>query len=115
MKAGDWQDVAEDLLESNRVPFHTRNRKNQHEITVSGHRAVKKLIQVLGPHLVVKKPIAELISGFPTAQPRNRFSLIDRSYLDAVCEAVDRVRMINKGKNRRHKWDGEMIRAFYNK
>ena len=77
--------------------------------------AVKKLIGVLKPYLVVKKPIAEVFASFPIAPGRNRFSQIDKSYLDAVCEKVDSVRLLNKGKNRGHKWDGETIRLFYNK
>ena len=114
MKSGNWEIVAEWILKSHQIPFHTRRRKNQFEMTVSGHRSVKNLIGVLKPYLVVKKPIAEVLASFPIAPARNRFSEIDKSYLDVVCEKVDSVRLLNKGKNRGHKWDGKTIRLFYN-
>jgi len=115
MKTGTWQTFAQEILGFHEIPFHTRKRKNQFEITVTGRKSVTKLIGVLKPYLVVKVPIAEALADFPAAPRRNRFSPIDDSYLDAVCEKVDFVRRFNKGKNRPHKWDGKMIRAFYKK
>jgi hypothetical protein len=113
MKNGDWQDVAQDLLKFHEIPFHTRRRRNQFEITVSGHKSVKKLIDMAKPYLVVKKPVAEVLAGFPVAPSRNRFSQVDKHYLEIVCEKVDQVRFLNKGKNRKHKWDGRRIWMFY--
>ena len=97
------------------IPFHSRFRRNQKEISVNSHRSVKKLIRVLLPYLVVKKPLGERLLSFPTAPRRNRFREIDGSYLSAVCEIVDYVREFNRGKNREHKWNGKAIRLFYNK
>jgi len=114
MKNGAWQAAVQRILMSHRIPFHTRQRKNQFEITVNSHKSVKRLIQVVKPYLVVKKQLVEELASFPVAPARNRFSQIDRLYLDAVCEKIDFVRRFNKGKNRRYKWDSKTIRSFYN-
>jgi len=71
------------------------------------------LIQYLLPYLVVKKPLAERLNAFPKAPARNRFTWVDGSYLDSICDLVDYVREFNKGKNRKHKWDGAAIRRFF--
>ena len=71
------------------------------------------MISILLPYLVVKKPLAERLAAFPIAPSRNRFTWIEDSYLDAICNLVDHVREFNKGKNRRHKWDGNTIRNFF--
>ena len=113
MEQGEWSAVASRVLEHHAIRFHTRRRKNQFEITVNSHKSVKNLIRILLPHLVVKQPLGEKLLSFPSARPRNRFSTVDRSYLDAVCEIVDYVRQFNKGKNRKHKWNGKTIRLFY--
>ncbi len=113
MKSGDWQNGAQELLRFHDIPFHTRCRKNQFEITVSGHKSVKKLIAVTKRYLVVKKPVAEVLASFPVAPARNRFTGVDKRYLRIVCEKVDQVRFLNKGKNRKHKWDGRRIWMFY--
>ena len=113
MKSGDWQEVVQEILKFHQIAFHTRRRKNQFEITINSHKSVKKLIEVLRPYLIVKRPIAEVLAGFPIAPARNRFSKLDKSYLDDVCSRVDFVRRFNKGKNRRHKWDGKKIQEFY--
>ena len=65
------------------------------------------------PHPVVKKASAQRLAKFPKAPPRNRFNPIDRDYLDEVCRLVDFVRAFNKGKNRRHRWDGKTIRIYF--
>lgn len=65
------------------------------------------------PYLVVKKPLAARLLEFPAAPGRNRFSPVDRSYLDEICTIVDFVRAFNKGKNRRHKWNSRTIGEFY--
>lgn len=113
MKKGYWQSTAEEILNSHQIPYHTRERKNQYEIVVNGHKSVKGLIGVLMPHLVVKKPLPKNLANFPNGPARNRFSPIDSSYLNEVCNHVDFVRRFNKGKNRRHKWKGKTIRQFY--
>jgi len=110
MKSGDWQVVAEELLRANQIPLHARNRKNQHEINITGRSSVKKLIELPMTNLVVKGPIARELEHFPSAHPRNRFSSVN-----AVCEKVDFVRNFNKGKNRPRKWDGRAIRLYYEK
>jgi hypothetical protein len=115
MKRGDWEAVASSVLTDHQIPFHTSQRKNQFGIIINGNESVKKLIHVLSPYLVVKKPLAEKLLTFPKAPPRNRFSSIDDSYLDEVCQVVDYVRRFNRSKNRRHKWDGKTIRSFYGK
>jgi hypothetical protein len=115
MKRGDWERVASSVLTENRIPFHTSKRKNQYGIIVNSTRSVKRLIEVLSPYLVVKKPLADRLLTFPMAPPRNRFRPIDESYLDEVCQIVDYVRHFNKSKNRSHKWDGRTIRSFYGK
>ncbi len=74
---------------------------------------MKKLISVVIPYLVVKKPLAKRLLDFPKAPARNRFVSVDRFYLDEICEVVDFVRGFNKGKNRRHKWNGRTIREYY--
>ena len=114
-EASAWADHVSQILESHRIPFHIRTRKNQFEITVSSGVAVKRLIAILLPYLVVKKPLAEKLAAFPEAPARNRFTWIDGSYLDAICNLVDYVREYNRGKNRRHKWDGSTIRNFFKK
>lgn len=113
MKAGRWAIEASHLLQHYAIPFHMRNRRNQVEMVVNSHKSVKKLINILVPYLVVKRPLAERLLGFPEAPPRNRFREIDSSYLDSVCEIVDFVREFNRGKNRRHKWNSTTIRLFY--
>ncbi len=75
---------------------------------------MKKLIRIILPYLVVKKPLAEKLIQFPKAPPRNRFKRISGVYLDEICELVDFVREFNKGKNRMHTWDGRTIREFFN-
>lgn len=115
MKQGSWSLAAGALLQGYGIPFHTRVRKNQFQITVSGNEAVKLLIGILLPHLVVKKPLAQRLRGFPRAPRRNRFTKIDMRYVDAISATIDYVRRFNKGKNRRYKWDGNTIRAFYRK
>ncbi len=115
MKEGSWVVVVSEVLETNSIPFHIRKRKNQAELVVSSGIAVKKLIGIVLPYLVVKKPLAERLLNFPLAPSRNRFTWIEDSYLDDICELVDFVRQFNKGKNRRHKWDGNTIRAFFKK
>lgn len=114
MKLGEWSAVATDVLQSLKIPFHTRTRKNQFQITVSGTRAVKRLITILLPHLVVKRKLAKRLLGFPSALPRNRFTKITRARIGEICSIVDYVRAFNRGKNRRYKWDGGAIRVFYN-
>ncbi len=74
---------------------------------------VKKLISLVLPHLVVKKPLARRLLSFPKAPPRNRFIGVDTVYLDEICEVVDFVRKFNRSKNRKHKWDSRTIREFY--
>ncbi len=74
---------------------------------------MKRLIALVLPYLVVKKPLAEKLLTFPKAPARNRFVQIDKSYLDEICTIVDFVREFNKGKNRRHKWNSKTIREFY--
>jgi hypothetical protein len=113
MKSGSWQETVQLILRRHRIPFHTRFRKNQCEIAITGHESVKRLIQVVKPHLVVKRQVAEALLDFPTAPPRNRFIRPNRKYLEEACARIDLIRLLNKGKNRRYKWDGEAIRKFY--
>ena len=113
MKQGEWAKRVAEILNLHGIPFHQRTRKNQYEITVSSGTAVRKLIDILLPYLVVKKRLAQRLTKFPMAPPRNRFTPIDRVYLDEICELVDFVRAFNKGKNRRHRWDGKTIRAYF--
>lgn len=113
MRQGAWAQEVSDILQHHKIAFHIRKRRNQFEITVSSGTAVKRLIAFLLPYLVVKKPIALRLSEFPKAPARNRFTWVDGSYIDAICSLVDFVRMFNKGKNRRHKWDGAAIRRFF--
>jgi len=113
MKQGEWANHVSQILATHVISFHFRTRRNQFEIIVSSGLAVKKLIGILLPYLVVKKPLAEKLAAFLKAPSRNRFTWIDGSYLDAICNFVDYVREFNKGKNRRHKWDGNTIRNFF--
>ncbi len=113
MKEGAWFAVVEDILRRHEIRFAARRRKNQIEVHVEGHLAVKRLITVVLPYLVVKQPLAKRLLSFPKAPARNRFVTIDESYLNAVCEIVDFVREFNRGKNRKHKWDSKTIRDFY--
>ena len=83
------------------------------ELVVSSGTAVKRLVRILIPYLVVKKPLAQRLLDFPSAPPRNRYVKVEDSYLDEICGLVDFVRRFNKGKNRRHKWDGRTIREFF--
>ena len=113
MKQGTWAEKVSAILRRYNIPFHIRTRKNQFEITVSSGAEVRRLIGILLPYLVVKKPLAERLASFPKAPPRNRFTRIDDSYLDEICDLVDFVRTFNKGENRRHRWDGNTIRKFF--
>jgi hypothetical protein len=113
MKQGDWAEHVSQILNRHGIPFHIRNRKNQFEITFSSGVAVKRLIRILLPYLVVKKPLAEKLATFPKAPSRNRFTWVDNSYLEEICNLVDYVRKFNQGKNRKHKWDGDAIRNFF--
>ena len=115
MKQGDWATEVSRILMDRDIPFHIRSRKNQFELTVSSGLAVKKLIHVLLPYLVVKKPLAQRLAAFPKAPARNRFTWINSSYLDEICNLVDYVRRFNRGKNRRYRWDGDAIRRFLQK
>ncbi len=115
MKCGSWADKVGAILRRHRIRYHIRTRKNQFEITISSGIEVQRLIDILLPHLVVKRPLAKRLKAFPKAPPRNRFKRIDDSYLEEICDLVDFVRRFNKGKNRRHKWDGYTIRRFFNK
>ncbi len=113
IKLGDWSSVATDLLASRGIPFHTHKRKNQFQVTVNGNRAVKRLIEILLPHLVIKKPLAKRLLTFPVAPSRNRFSKINGVWLGEISAIVDFVRIFNSGKSRPYKWDGNLVRAFY--
>lgn len=113
MREGEWVEVASNLLRLHGIPYHARRRKNQIEIRVNGQKSVKRLILILLPNLVVKKPLALKLLDFPTAPHRNRFSHADKLYLEAICALVDYTRKFNRGKNRRHKWNGNSIRSFF--
>lgn len=113
MKEGPWFGEVSRILGLHDIGFNWRPRRNQIEVHVEGHQRVKKLISVVIPYLVVKKPLATRLLDFPKAPLRNRFKSIDRNYLDEICEVVDFVRRFNKGKNRRHKWNSETIKEFY--
>jgi hypothetical protein len=113
MKQGNWIDFVSQILERHQIPFHVRERKNQFEVTVSSGVAVKKPVDILLPYLVVKRPLAQRLAIFPKAPARNRFTRIDDSYPEEICDLVDYVRRFNKGKNRRCKWDGNAVRAFF--
>jgi hypothetical protein len=113
MKQGDWANQVSLILRRHGIPFHIRKRKNQFELTVSSGIAVRKLVNVLLPYLMVKRPLAEKLAAFPKAPLRNRFTWIDDSYLDEICSLVDYVKKFNAGKNRKHKWDGKAIRSFF--
>ncbi len=113
MKEGAWFAVVEDILRRHEIRFAARRRKNQIEVHVEGDLAVKRLITVVLPYLVVKQPLAKRLLSFPKAPARNRFVTIDESYLNEVCEIVDFVREFNRGKNRKHKWNSKTIRDFY--
>jgi hypothetical protein len=101
------------ILRAHRIPFHVRERKNQAELTISSGVAVRRFIRIILPYLIVKKPLAQRLLDFPAAPARNRFTWVDGSYLDEICRLVDFVRLFNKGKNRKHKWDGRTIREFF--
>ncbi len=79
---------------------------------MNGQESVKRLISLILPSLVVMKPLAEKLLKFPAAPRRNRYTELDDSYLDAMCNVVDFTREFNKGKNREHKWNGESIRSY---
>jgi hypothetical protein len=113
MKEGAWFSEAAQVLIIHDIRFSARRRKNQIEVHVEGHDRVKKLIRVLLPHLVVKRPLAQKLLSFPRAPTRNRFSTISGSYLSEICEIVDFVREFNRSKNRRHKWNSRSIKEFY--
>ena len=113
MKQGAWAHEVAIIFESHGIPYHIRTRKNQFEISVSSGMAVRRLIRLLLPYLVVKKPLAQRLLTFPRAPARNRFTPVDETYLDEVCNLVDFVRAFNRGKNRKHKWDGATIRRFF--
>jgi hypothetical protein len=113
MKEGDWVGPVSAILSSNDIPFHSRRRKNQLEITINSQKSVKKMIGLVLPYLVVKRPLAEKLLTLPAAPPRNRFTEIDAPYLKTVCGIVDYVRVLNRGKNRRHKWNSGSILSFY--
>jgi hypothetical protein len=113
MREGPWFGEVSRILKSHDIRFNWRLRRNQIEVRAEGHRRVKKLISVVIPYLVVKKPLAAKLLDFPRAPPRNRFVRVDRDYVDEICEFVDFVRRFNKGKNRRHKWNSKTIREFY--
>jgi hypothetical protein len=115
MKQGSWASEVSRILAHHHIPFHVRKRRNQLEVTVSSGIAVKKLIRLLIPYLVVKRPLARRLMAFPKAPARNRFTWIDAPYLDEICDLVDYVRQFSKGKNRRHRWDGATIREFFQK
>jgi len=115
MRQGVWAQEVSEILQLHQIPFHVRKRRKQFEITVSSGVAVKKLIVLLLPYLVVKRPLALRLAAFPKAPARNRFTWIDGSYLDRICDLVDYVREFNKGKNRKHKWDSAAIRRFFQK
>ena len=72
-------------MQQNVIPFYFRRRKNQIEATVSSGITVNNLIVLVLPYLVVRRPLAEQLLDF------------------------------NKGKNRRHRWDGSSIRSFFDK
>jgi hypothetical protein len=113
MKEGPWFGEASRILRLHDIGFNWRRRRNQIEVHVEGHLRVRKLISAVIPYLVVKKPLAERLFDFPEAPVRNRFVLIDRFYLDQICEVVDFVRQFNRGKNRRHKWNSRTIKEYY--
>jgi hypothetical protein len=113
MKEGAWFGEVSRILKLHDIGFNWRHRRNQIEVHVEGHRRVKKLISLVLPYLVVKKPLAKRLLDFPAAPARNRFKSVDRFYLDEICEIVDFVREFNKGKNRKHKWNSRTIREFY--
>jgi len=113
MKQGAWAHEVINIFESHEIPYHIRTRKNQFEISVSSGSAVRRLIRLLLPYLVVKKPLAQRLLTFPRAPARNRFTRTDGSYLSEICNLVDFVRAFNRGKNRKHKWDGAAIKRFF--
>ncbi|MDV3277855.1 MAG: LAGLIDADG family homing endonuclease [Nitrososphaerales archaeon] len=113
MKEGAWFPFVTAVLRKHRIPFSTRRRKNQVEVRVQGHSTVKRLIAIVLPYLVVKRPLASKLLHFPTAPARNRFVAIDESYVRRICETVDFVREFNSGKNRKHKWNSKTIGDFY--
>jgi len=115
MKQGRWAKVAGDILQEHQIPFHMRRRRNQFEMMVSSGIAVKRMIGFLLPYLVVKKPLAQRLANFPKAPARNRFTWINGEYLVEICDLVDFVREFNRGKNRKHKWNGLTIRRFFQK
>jgi len=113
MKEGAWFRAVSKILKRHDIGFNWRHRRNQIDLHVEGHHRVKKLISIVIPYLVVKKPLAKRLLTFPKAPARNRFVPVDRPYLNEICDIVDFVREFNKGKNRRHKWNGRTIREFY--
>ena len=112
MREGDWVRVASDLLRLRGIPFHTRKRKNQVELRVNGRKSVGRLISIILPSMIVKKALAQKLLEFPAAPRRNRYTKVDDSYLNAICSLVDYTRAFNKGKNRKHKWNGNSIRSY---
>ena len=113
MRSGIWVRAAGSILRFNRIPFHSRLRRNQDEIVVSGIQAVSRLLRLTIPYLVVKKPLAVRLADFPRAPRRNAFTPINSAYLERICNLVDYVRRFNRGKNRKHRWNGEAVRRFY--
>lgn len=113
MKQGQWAKEVSVILVSHQIPFHIRKRRNQLELTVSSGLAVQRLIRFVIPYLVVKKPLAARLRSFPKAPNRNRYTWVSGSYIEAVAELIDFVRQFNKGRNRRHRWDGKRVRDFF--
>ena len=113
IKEGDWVKHATSIMVEHDIPFHARRRKGQVEVVVSSGKGTQSLIRIVSPYLVVKRPLALRLLEFPTAPPRNRFASIDRRHLAKLCELVDFVREFNRGKNRRHKWDGKTILEYF--
>jgi hypothetical protein len=71
---------------------------------VRSAKQVNKLIPLLLPHSLIKKPIMLKLLIFPIARWGNQYAGPDKVRLLKAAEIVDYVHMFNQSKNRKFKW-----------
>ena len=113
MKTGEWVRVVSEILLKHGVKFRTRQRKGQTEIQVAGLTNTSKLITMLLPYSVVKKPLMEKLLQLKPRPRRNRFVPPDPASVREIATLVDFVREFNRRKNRPFKWTSRAILEHY--
>ena len=113
MKMAPWVNKVKRLFEEYSITYFANGRQyNQMEFVIRNQSA-KNLINLLLPFSEIKKPVMSKILELPSRAHRNRFVPMQQDYIDKIVEVVDFVRKFNYSKNRKHKWDGALIRMYY--